>query len=212
MSLLEVAQQGHGPRRDNGFGDRPACPAGQLGLTERQQLGGRRRLAEGALGYGVLVPAGQLARGDDVGRHPDVGAMTEHRDGPAPPFVGHRAAEREELTHHPAGHAQSAQLDVQRHRGQRTGQRLGEALRTEDREPRIDAVVELALQPVRCRGAQPVGWFESGQCFHRKLQLSALADRAGGVEPAADKSAPGVGDRVDRAPAELELANPLAPH
>ena len=201
----EVAQQGHRPRGDNGFGDRPACSAGQLGLSERQELGSRRRLAEGALRYRVLVPAGQLACGDDVGGHPDVGAMTKHRDGPAPPFVGHRAAEREQLTHHPARRAQSAQLHVERHRGQWTGQRLGEALRAEDREPRIDPVVEFALQPVGCRATQPVGRPESWQRFDRQLELSALADRPRGVESAADKSARGVGDRVQRAPAEFKL-------
>ena len=130
--------------------------------------------------------------------------MTEDRDGPARPFVAHHTAERKHLTQHPIGGAESAQLDVQRDRGQRPGQRRGEAGRAEDRELRVDAVVEFALHALRGGAEQLVGRLGARENLHGKRQLSPVADRAGRIESAADKSTRGVRDRVERVPTELE--------
>ena len=90
-------------RDDDGFGDRPDRTAGQPGSTKRQHRTGGWPPSDRRRPH--LVPAGQLAGGDDVGRHADVGAVTEHRDGPAPPFVAYHATKCEHLTHQPVGGA-----------------------------------------------------------------------------------------------------------
>ena len=80
----EMAQRGQRPSRGDRLGDRSERSAGQR-AAHRTAAGPRlglvrpRRVA----GDGLLVPAGQLGGGDDVGRHPDVGPVAEHRDGPA---------------------------------------------------------------------------------------------------------------------------------
>ena len=99
---------------------------------------------------------------------------------------------------------QPAQLDIQGYRGQGPGQCLGEAVGGEDREPWIDAVVELALHAVGSGAAQLVGQRGARDNLHRKSHLDPVTGRTGGTDPAADESACGVGDRIKRRPAELE--------
>ena len=130
--------------------------------------------------------------------------MTEHGDGPVPPLVACHAAERQHATHHPIRRAQSAQLDIQRDGGERPGQRLGEVARAENREAGVDPVVEFALDALGCRAALHVGRVRSRGDLDRERQLAPVAGGARGGDPAADQAAGGVGDCLERLPAELE--------
>ncbi|CAG7203540.1 hypothetical protein PICSAR25_04126 [Mycobacterium avium subsp. paratuberculosis] len=199
----QVPQQRHRPSRGHRLGDRAERPARQRRLTERQRIADLGPAHQGVAGDGVLVPAGQLGGGDHVDRHPDIGPVAEHRDGPAVPFLADRAAQREHPAQHPARGAQPAQLDVERDRGERPGQRLGERSGRKHREPRIDPVVEFAFHAFGRRAvravARPLRQHLDGQ-----RELGAVIDRARGVQPAPDQPTRGVGDRVQRVPAELE--------
>lgn len=154
----EMAQQGQRPRRHDHLRDRAERSARKLRSTKRKQLSDLRLLAQCPPGYGLRVPPRQLGGGHNIGRHSDIRAVTEHRDGSSLPLIGNDTAKRQYPTHRPTGRAQSTQLDIQRHRGQRTRQRFGETGRAEDREPLVDTVVELSLQPFWSRAAQGFPW------------------------------------------------------
>jgi hypothetical protein len=80
--------------------------------------------------------------------------VAEDRDSPTRPLLGHDVAQRQHPAHRRTGGAQPAQLDIQCDRGERAGQRIVEAGGAENREARIDAVVELPVQPVGRHAAQ----------------------------------------------------------
>ncbi len=133
--------------------------------------------------------------------------MTEDRDSPAPPFAGNHVAQSHHLAHRSVGGAQTGELDVERHRRQRAGQLLGQGGRAEYRESGVDPVVEFALNAVRRGGPQfgAVSGSVRGVDLQRHRQMTRQVHSAPDVESAAGQSARGVGDRIARAPAELEL-------
>lgn len=132
--------------------------------------------------------------------------MPEHRDGPARPLTVGDTAQHHCLAQDPAGCAKSGQLDIERYRCQRIRQRLAQPGGAEDGEPRINPVIELALEPVGCGALQrgAVGRLQSRHGFQRQRPMSRQVHGTAGLQFAPAEPARGIGDRLGGAPAEFE--------
>ena len=91
----------------------------------------------------------QSGRDGATDRHPGEHPVPEHRGCPGLPLGGQWRRQAHRGGGCPLGAPQTGELDIERHRRQRSGQRVARTRGTEHREPRVDLVVELARQSRR---------------------------------------------------------------